>query len=94
MFILTGCNGSREPEERDYVMVVAVDKNYDTYVSVARPNRDSSAEPKEDIISRKGESITDSIRKKKKKSRGQLYFGHTVACIVDKRFIKKFKNSR
>ena len=31
MFILTGCNGSREPEERDYVMVVAVDKNYDTY---------------------------------------------------------------
>lgn len=40
--LLTGCNGSREPEERDYVMVIAIDKNYDTYVSVARPNRDSS----------------------------------------------------
>ena len=91
MFILTGCNGSREPEERDYVMVVAVDKNYDTYVSVARPNRDSSAEPKEDIISSKGESITDSIRKINKKSRGQLYFGHTVACIVDKSLLKNSK---
>ena len=44
--LLTGCNGSREPEERDYVMVIAIDKNYDTYVSVARPNRDSSSEKK------------------------------------------------
>lgn len=89
--LLTGCNGSREPEERDYVMVIAIDKNYDTYVSVARPNRDSSSEPKEDIISSKGESITDSINKINKKSRGQLYFGHTVACIVDKSLLKNSK---
>lgn len=27
--LLTGCNGSREPEERDYVMVIAIDKNYE-----------------------------------------------------------------
>ena len=89
--LLTGCNGSREPEERDYVMVIAIDKNYDTYVSVARPNRDSSSEPKEDIISSKGESITDCINKINKKSRGQLYFGHTVACIVDKSLLKNSK---
>lgn len=91
MCLLTGCNGSREPEERDYVMVVAIDKNYDTYVSIARPNMDSSSEPKEDIINSKGESITDSIKKINKKSRGQLYFGHTVAYIVDKSLLKNSK---
>lgn len=88
LFMLTGCNGSREPEERDYVMLIAIDKDYKTYVSVSRPEKDSSSEPTEDIISSTGENIADSINKINKKSRGQLYFGHTLACIVDKSLLK------
>lgn len=88
---LTGCNGSREPEERDYVMVMAIDQNYNTYVSVARPGRDNSATPEEQIIEGKGESIKSSLENINRKSRGQLYFGHTIACIAQKGILKDSK---
>lgn len=89
--LLTGCNGSREPEERDYVMLIAIDKNYNTYVSIARPSNDSSSAPEEEVIKGQGESIYNSLENINKKSRGQLYFGQTTACIIDKSLLKNSK---
>lgn len=88
LLTMTGCNGSREPEERDYVMVVAIDKSYDTYVSIARPSEDNSASPKEETVRGEGNSISESLADINKKSKGQLYFGHTVACIADENILK------
>lgn len=84
ILLLTGCK-SREMEDRDFVMVIAVDKNErcNLYADIAELNNNSdSLEIKNNIVSAEGNTINNALNKINKETSGELYLGHVQTILV------------
>ncbi len=83
--ILCGCGV--EPEDRSFVTAIAFDEGESYRVSVltSEGSVDSENDEKnQSIIVGTGDSIAQAVENCDSQSSGELFFGHTVLCIVDK----------
>ncbi len=89
MLTLTGCGKSRELENRDYVMAIAIDdKNgYNVSTAVAKLTGGDDSSPNEEIVfSGKGDTIDDAVTDINNRTKGQLYMGHNRVIILSSDF--------
>ncbi len=91
-FLLTGCSGGKDLENRDFVMAVAVEeKNNDfvVYTSVSKlSNKGEDTGTEEILYDGRGKDMTSAFADMNTKTAGDLYLGHTKALIIDNGFTK------
>ncbi len=92
MLALTGCNGGKNLENRDFVMAVAVEEQENDivlYTSVAKlSNKGEDTGTEEILYDGKGKDMEAAFADMNKKTAGDLYLGHTKALIIDNNFTK------
>lgn len=84
LLILTGCK-SRELEDRDFVMIIGIDKKElcSLYADIAELNDSSdNIEIKDNVISAEGSTITNALNKINKETSGELFLGHVQTILV------------
>ena len=82
--LLCGCG--TEPEDRSFVSAMWIDgKEGDFEVSLLTARGESNEESSEedvDVIAGRGRSLYDAINDCSGKSSGELFFGHTMVCML------------
>jgi hypothetical protein len=89
MFALMLCACGTEPEDREFVTAVSISNGYEVSLLTAEGQLgEESDEKNEGIISAEGNSIREAVDSCDKMTAGELFFGHTTVCIVDKSLLK------
>ncbi len=76
LFITTGCWDKRDPEDREYMITMGVDKKDDGYIISFAPAKTEEKEPKKMVC--EGKTLADAIacndsRNSRKTELGQLW---------------------
>ncbi len=85
LLLMTGCSGSRELENRDFVMAAGIeeDNGYKLTLAVAVPStgEDSSGE-KENIFEGRGRTVAEALENINNKTKGNIYMGHNRVIVL------------
>jgi hypothetical protein len=89
MCVLMLCACGTEPEDREFVTAVSISSGYKVSLLTAEGQLgEENDETNEGIISAEGRSIHEAVDSCNKVTAGELFFGHTSVCIVDKNLLK------
>ncbi len=90
--MLTGCNGGKDLEGRDFVMAVGVEEeqnNFILYTSVAKLSSKGEDTGTEEILYEgRGYDIASAFEDMNSKTAGEIYMGHTKALVLDSGFTR------
>ncbi len=87
MLLLTGCGKSRELENRDFVMAIAIDRGDEISVSTAVAKLTDEEEKNEEVIFEgKGSTIEEAVADINNSTKGNLYMGHSRVIVLSNDF--------
>lgn len=90
VFMLTGCSGGKDLENRDFVMAVGIEEeqeHFAVYTSVAKLSSKGEDTGSEEILYEgRGDDISSALDDLNTKTAGEIYMGHTKALVLDSDF--------